>query len=168
MTDDLNGERNRLCNRLREQLWRYFPAMLELEQDLGAEWFLDLRELMPTPDKAMRIRETGIARILKSRRIRRVTAPEVLAVLRKPPLTVAPGTIEAALAHIRVLIERLRVVKRQALGRPVTGHQFSITVRLRKEELGQLKELADEEQTTTSDALRRLLNEALKARRKNE
>src|SRR6516162_6904443 len=34
MTDDLNGERNRLCNRLREQLWRYFPAMLELEQDL--------------------------------------------------------------------------------------------------------------------------------------
>jgi transposase len=51
MTDDLNAERNRLCNRLREQLWRYFPAMLGLEQDLGAEWFLDLWELMPTPDK---------------------------------------------------------------------------------------------------------------------
>jgi hypothetical protein len=113
MTDDLNGERNRLCNRLREQLWRYFPAMLELEQDLGAEWFLDLWELVPTPDKAMRIRETSIARILKSRRIRRVTAPDVLAVLRKPPVTVAPGTIEAASAHIRVLIERLRVVNRQ-------------------------------------------------------
>ena len=29
MTDDLNGERNRLCNRLREQLWRYFAAMLQ-------------------------------------------------------------------------------------------------------------------------------------------
>src|SRR6516162_9991117 len=113
MTDDLNGERNRLCNRLREQLWRYFPAMLELEQDLGAEWFLDLWELVPTPDKAMRIRDTSIARILKSRRIRRVTAPEVLAVLRKPPVTVARGTIEAASAHIRVLIERLRVVNRQ-------------------------------------------------------
>src|SRR5215467_1275712 len=113
MTDDLNGERNRLCNRLREQLWRYFPAMLELEQDLGAEWFLDLWELMPTPDKAMRIRETSIARILKSRRIRRVTAAEVLAVLRKPPVTVARGTIEAASAHIRVLSERLRVVNRQ-------------------------------------------------------
>jgi hypothetical protein len=54
------------------------------------------------------------------------------------------------------------------LGRPLTGHQFSITVRLRKEELGQLKKVADDEQTTTSDALRRLLNEALKARKKDE
>jgi hypothetical protein len=68
---------------------------------------------VPTPDKARRIRETSIARILKSRRIRRVTAPEVLAVLRKPPLTVAPGTIEAAIPHIRVLIECPRVVERQ-------------------------------------------------------
>ena len=87
--------------------------MLELEQDLGAEWFLDLWELVPTPDKAMRIRDTSIARILKSRRIRRLTAAEVSAVLRKPPVTVAPGTIEAASAHIRVLTERLRVVNRQ-------------------------------------------------------
>jgi hypothetical protein len=109
MTDDLNAERNRL----REQLWRYFPAMLELEQDLGAEWFLDLWELVPTPDKAMRIRETSIARILKNRRIRRLAAAEVLAVLRKPAVTVAPGTIEAASAHIRVVAERLRVVNRQ-------------------------------------------------------
>jgi hypothetical protein len=31
MTDDLNAERNRLCDRLREQLWRYFPATLECE-----------------------------------------------------------------------------------------------------------------------------------------
>jgi hypothetical protein len=98
MTDDLNGKRNRLCNRLREQLWRYFPAMLELEQDLGAEWFLDLWELVPTPDKAMRTREASIARILKSRRIRRLTAADVLAVLRKPSATVGPGTIEAARA----------------------------------------------------------------------
>jgi hypothetical protein len=37
---------------------------------------------VPTPYKATRIRETSIARILKSRRIRCVMAPEVLAVLR--------------------------------------------------------------------------------------
>jgi transposase len=76
MTDDLNAERNRLCNRLHEQFWRYVPAMLELEPDLGAEWFLDLWELVPTPDKAMRIRQTSIARILKSRRIRPLAAPK--------------------------------------------------------------------------------------------
>ena len=33
MSDDLSAERNRQTNRFREQLWRYFPAMLELEQD---------------------------------------------------------------------------------------------------------------------------------------
>jgi hypothetical protein len=43
----------------------------------------------------MRIRETSIARILKSWRIRRVTAAKVLAVLRRLLVTVAPGTIEA-------------------------------------------------------------------------
>jgi transposase len=63
MTNDLNSERNRLCNRLRKQPWRYFPAMLEFEQDLGAEWFLGLWELVPIPDNEMRIREASIARI---------------------------------------------------------------------------------------------------------
>ncbi len=29
MAEDLGAERNRITNRLREQLWRYFPAMLE-------------------------------------------------------------------------------------------------------------------------------------------
>src|SRR6185437_13021371 len=37
IAEDVGTERNRLTNRLREQLWRYFPAMLDLESDLGAE-----------------------------------------------------------------------------------------------------------------------------------
>jgi transposase len=41
IAEDLGAERNRLINRMREQLWRYFPAMLALENDLGAEWLLD-------------------------------------------------------------------------------------------------------------------------------
>ena len=41
IASDLGTERNRLTNRLREQLWRYFPAMLELESDLGASWLLE-------------------------------------------------------------------------------------------------------------------------------
>ena len=32
IASDLGTERNRLTNRLREQLWRYYPAMLELEE----------------------------------------------------------------------------------------------------------------------------------------
>jgi transposase len=113
LTDDLTAERNRLANRMREQLWRYFPAMLDLEDDVAAEWFLDLWELVPTPDKAARTRESSIAKLLKSRRIRRLDVAQVLAALRKPAVFVAPGTIEAATAHIQSLIERIRLVNRQ-------------------------------------------------------
>jgi transposase len=42
MADDLQQERSRLASRLREQLWRYYPQMLELADDLAADWFLDL------------------------------------------------------------------------------------------------------------------------------
>lgn len=113
IAEDLGAERNRITNRMREQLWRYFPAILALESDLGAEWLLDLWDAVPTPDKAIRIRETTIAKILKRHRIRRFTAEVVLAKLREPPLQVAGGTIRAACAHIAPLIARLRLLNRQ-------------------------------------------------------
>jgi transposase len=113
IAEDLGAERNRLTNRLREQLWRYFPAMLELEDDLGAPWLLELWEIVPTPDKAARIRETTIVKVLKRNRIRRFDAVHVLDVLRKPPVQVAAGTSEAASAHVATLIARIRLVNRQ-------------------------------------------------------
>ena len=58
----------------------------------------------------------------------------MLSELRKPALSIAQGTIEAATAHIRVAIEQLRLVNRQLadavlqidrlckkLAQPVTG-----------------------------------------------
>jgi transposase len=113
MAEDLGAERTRLTNRLREQLWRYFPAMLELDSDLGAEWLLDLWEAASTPDKAGRVREATIAKILKRHRLRRFDAAHVLGVLRQPPLTVAAGTTAAAQAQIATLIARLRLLNRQ-------------------------------------------------------
>jgi transposase len=113
IASDLGTERNRLTNRLREQLWRYFPAMLELEGDLGAAWFLELWEAAPAPAKAARIRETTVTKILKRHRIRRFDAAHVLSVLRKPPVQVAAGTAEAASAHIETLIARIRLVNGQ-------------------------------------------------------
>lgn len=113
MAEDLGAERNRLTNRMREQLWRYFPALLELENDLGAEWLLDLWEAVPTPAKAARIREATIAKLLKRNRIRRVDAAHALSVLHTPPVKVAAGTTEAASAHIAALIARIRLVNRQ-------------------------------------------------------
>jgi hypothetical protein len=113
MTDDLITERNRLTNRMRDQLWRYFPAMLDLESELDAEWLLDLWECTPTPEKAMRIREKTVASLLKRTRIRRLGAADVLRILRQPPLQVAAGTTEAATAHMGTLVERVRLVNRQ-------------------------------------------------------
>ena len=111
--EELKVQRVRLANRLRDQLWRYYPQMLELADDLGADWVLDLWEAAPTPEKAARVREAAVARILKSYRIRRFDAAHVISELRKPALSVAQGTTEAATAHIRVVVEQLRLVNRQ-------------------------------------------------------
>ena len=111
--EELKVEHGRLTNRLKHQLWRYYPQMLELADDVGAKWFLELFEAVPTPEKAANVREKTIARILKNHRIRRFDAAHVLAELRKPALAVAPGTIEAATAHIRSLIGRIRIINGQ-------------------------------------------------------
>jgi hypothetical protein len=83
---------------LREQLWRYFPALLELEDNLGAEWLLELWEAAPTPDTASRLCEATIAKLLKRHRIRRFDAAFVANTLCRPPVRVAAETVEAASA----------------------------------------------------------------------
>jgi transposase len=113
MAEDLQQERNRLANRVREQLWRYYPQALAIADDLGADWFLALWAVAPTPAKAARIRESSVERILKAHRIRRIGAAEALRVLRQEPLVVAAGTAEAATAHIRAVAARLKLVNRQ-------------------------------------------------------
>ncbi len=113
MHDELKQEQSRLANRVRDQLWRYYPQAGEVTDDLAANWFLDLWEKVPTPAQAVRASEKTVARILKVHRIRRIDAAEVLRILRQPPLVVAPGTTEAASAHIRTLAARLRLVNQQ-------------------------------------------------------
>jgi transposase len=113
MAEELRQERNRLGNRIWELLRRYYPQMLELSNDVAAEWFLDVWDKAPTPAQAARTRESTIARILKQHRIRRVTAAEALRVLRQTPLAVSPGTTAAATAHIRSVSARVRLVNKQ-------------------------------------------------------
>lgn len=52
-------------------------------------------------------------KLLKSHRIRRIGAAKVLAILKQTALTVAPGVTEAAVSHIRVLIESIRLCAKQ-------------------------------------------------------
>jgi len=61
----------------------------------------------------MRLTLTKIANVLAAHSIQRVTAREVSLILRRPALTVAPGTAHAARAHITAVAERLNLVNRQ-------------------------------------------------------
>ena len=116
MTDELTAERTRLTNRLRDQLWRYYPQFLELKADLSAPWVLALWKLAPTPTAARRVRPSSVAKLLKKHRIRRFKAEEVIQTLRAKAVTVAPGVVEAATSHIRYLAERLELVAKQISG----------------------------------------------------
>jgi transposase len=112
LTDELTQEKNRLANRIRQQLWRYYPQIAQLDADLP-EWVLDVWEAAPDPAKAARLSKRTVSSILKKRRIRRIGADEVLGILKTQPLSVAPGVTDAAKAHIRLLAERLRLVNKQ-------------------------------------------------------
>ena len=116
IAEDLRHDRNRLGNRVRELLWRYYPQMLDLTDDVAAPWFLELWALVPTPDKAARVREGTVARLLKKHRIRRLTAAEMLERLRAPALAVASGTVSAATDHLESVAKRLQLVNREIVG----------------------------------------------------
>ena len=113
MADELKQERTRLANRLRQQLWRYYPQAAKLTDDVADDWFLALWQKVPTPESAAKASEKAIARVLTAHRIRRLDAATALKTLRETPLLVAPGTTQAACAHIRSLAARLHLVNQQ-------------------------------------------------------
>jgi Transposase len=100
LAEELKEERVRLGNRVGQQLWRYYPQMQKLTDDLAAPWFLELWGVAPTPAKAHQLRKTTVEQILKRHRIRRVDANTVLRTLQEPAIKVADGVAEAASIHL--------------------------------------------------------------------
>ncbi len=113
LDDDLLQALVRLTNRLREQLIRFYPQPLALCPAADERWLWALLEVAPTPTTAHRLTRPRIARLLRSHRIRRFTADDLLAQLHTPALHVASGTAEAASAHIALLVPRLRLLRDQ-------------------------------------------------------
>src|ERR671927_268052 len=62
MAEELQQERTRLANRLRQQLWRYYPQATKLTDDVADDWFLALWQKVPTPAAAAKVTEKTIAR----------------------------------------------------------------------------------------------------------
>ena len=105
---ELGEELRRATNQLRDQLHRYFPALLTLCPGADERWLWQLLAIAPTPVEAGACRPPVLARLLKHARIRRFTVAELQAVLATTPVVVAPGTVEAARYHVRVLLPYMR------------------------------------------------------------
>src|SRR5215471_1558199 len=103
----------RSANQLRDQLHRFYPQMLKLCSAADEAWLWDLIDLAPTPAHVALLNEEHVQRVLKTHRIRRVKAQEVLTCLQAPALPVAPGATEAAQAHCGFLLPCLRVLAEQ-------------------------------------------------------
>jgi transposase len=111
--EDLRQEANRLANRLREQLHRYFPSLLKLSPSADEAWLWALLERAPTPDAARRLKRPKLDELLRQHRVRRISGVEPYEVLQGPALTVAPGTTKGAAGHVQLLLPRLKLVAAQ-------------------------------------------------------
>jgi transposase len=113
LRDDLVAEQRRHSNRLRQQLHRFFPQVLELSSAADEPWIWALLKLAPTPKHVERLSARRLQKLLERFRIRRFDVLEVARVLSEPPLPVAPGVTEAAHARIKVLVPQLELIHQQ-------------------------------------------------------
>lgn len=70
--DDLAEDMNRLTNRLREQIHRYYASLLRLSPSADEPWLWALWELAPTPAAGAQLKPKQIAELLADHRIRRL------------------------------------------------------------------------------------------------
>jgi transposase len=110
---ELVEEHGRLANRLREQLWRFYPQLLAVSPAADEEWLWEVLRVAPTPAAGRRLTVSALRALLARHRIRRLTAEAVSAALQEPALPVGPGTLAAASEHLALLLPRLRLVHEQ-------------------------------------------------------
>lgn len=111
--DDLDRERRRLSNQLRDLLVRYFPALLALCPAMDEPWVWSLLALAPLPAKTKRLTVARIGSVLKAHRIRRLSATDVHSLLQRECLHIAPHSEEAIAEHVGILIPLLRAFEAQ-------------------------------------------------------
>jgi transposase len=130
MGEDLQQDLQRLANRLREQVYRVHPALLELCPAADETWFWTLLELTTTPADRARLTATEVKTLVRTHRLRRVTVDAILATVHTPSFYTAPGVVDAARIQILTLVEHLRVVVAQH--RKCAGHIDRVLDELRR------------------------------------
>ena len=115
MDEALGTDLQRDCNRLREQLNRFFPELLKLVPGADASWLWLLLSLAPTRTQARKLTRRNVEKLLNKHRVRKYTTDQVIAVLRSESLRLAPGSEEAASHHVRMLLPRIQLTHKQRL-----------------------------------------------------
>jgi transposase len=121
---ELGEDLRRLANRLREHLLRIWPELLQVVPAADERWLWALLKLAPTPTEASQLRPARLRQLLRTYRIQRLTAEDLLAIVRTPSVRVAPGVREGVRVRILDLVEQLPVVdaqRRQAERRLATA-----------------------------------------------
>lgn len=113
MEDELKQECRRSANRLRAVLHEYHLELLALLPSADESWFWDLVAIASTPALGARLRPKQVERLLVEHRIRRITAQDVIDRLRRQPVPVAPGVVDAGSTHALMLVPRLHLLARQ-------------------------------------------------------
>lgn len=108
-------QRIALTNQLRSQLLTCGPQLLSLSPPASEPWFWELLGQLKEPG-ACSLPKAKVTRLLKRYRISRLSAEDVLAVLKQPALLLAPGTREASALVIASLLPALRLVADQLSG----------------------------------------------------
>jgi transposase len=110
---ELAEDLGRAANRLRDLLLRAWPELLVLVPAANEPWLWALLALAPAPDIASRLRPASVRALLRRHHIRRLTAEEVVAVLRGPQVYLVPGTREGIAIRVRDLVAQLAMLQRQ-------------------------------------------------------
>lgn len=113
LEEELGANFHRYAEQLRAQLQRYYPQLLALGPAADEPWVWALLATAPTPERARRLSRARVEKLLRTHRIRRVRAPQVIEQLRAPAFVLAPGTVEAASEHALLLLPHLRLLHAQ-------------------------------------------------------
>jgi transposase len=119
--EDLQQQQARLSNRLREQLLRVDAAWLTVSPAADESWLWALLAKLPQPTQWARIGARRLQTALRTHRIRRIVAADLLTALRQPRLRSAPGVAEAVALQVRTLVPQLQLL---AVQRTTTQQQI--------------------------------------------
>jgi transposase len=111
--EDLGSELTRVTNQLRDLVYRSAPGLLAVCPAADEPWFWSLLRAAPRPAAQQRLSERRLDHLLRTHRIRRLTARQLREVLQQPAIFTAPGVADAVAGHLALLLPRVELIATQ-------------------------------------------------------